>query len=432
MLLRLRIKNFLSFYEETEFNMFPNPKRTSFPNHIYTDVEVPLLKHAAIYGANGSGKSNFIKAIQFLEGFVLKEDFLENIDIDDYRFQLVEQAESAIQFEIEFYQDNNYFIYSVEITSDEISEELVLSGLGRLDDKLLFSRKGSEIKSDYITNIESTKELLKMNPHSSVFPLNRRFPVLSSQEVKSAIDWFGKKLDIITINATLPSLIDLMSTKPELLKFTNEVFRNIGVGINSIEIKETPFDEWLATYKNAESVKKFMEGKQLDSNRTISRMENNRTIFNVSLKEGKQVVEEFIFDQIGQLGYHKGMKMSAQSDGTVRLLTLIPAIYGAILSDKVVVVDEIDNSIHPKLMNSLLRYFSEKETKGQLIFTTHDTHLLNQQELLRPDEMWLAEKENGNTKMYSINDFKIHHTINIENGYMDGRFGAIPSINEFE
>ena len=94
MLLRLKIKNFLSFFEETTFDMFPNPKRTSFPNHIYGDLAVPLLKQAAIYGANGSGKSNFIKAISFLNSFVTNEDFLKNVDLEDYIFQLT----STIQF----------------------------------------------------------------------------------------------------------------------------------------------------------------------------------------------------------------------------------------------------------------------------------------------------------------------------------------------
>ncbi len=82
-------------------------------------------------------------------------------------------------------------------------------------------------------------------------------------------------------------------------------------------------------------------------------------------------------------------------------------------------------------MYSLLKFYGSKKSKGQLIFTTHTTQLLNQQELLRPDEIWLTEKENGNSKMYSINDFKIHNTINLENGYLDGRYGAVPQIGDF-
>ena len=80
MLLRFEITNFLSFYKTTSFDMFPNNKRTTFAEHVYSDADVPLLKLAAIYGANGAGKSNFIKAFDFLRDFVTQNDFLDNVD----------------------------------------------------------------------------------------------------------------------------------------------------------------------------------------------------------------------------------------------------------------------------------------------------------------------------------------------------------------
>jgi AAA15 family ATPase/GTPase len=126
------------------------------------------------------------------------------------------------------------------------------------------------------------------------------------------------------------------------------------------------------------------------------------------------------------------MKISAKSDGTVRLLTLIPALYDDIYQNKIIFVDEIDNSIHPNLMFELLKFYANTKSNGQLIFTTHTTKLLNQQELVRPDEIWLTEKSEGNTRMYSLNDFKLHNTLNIENGYLDGRYGGIPVIEEID
>jgi len=185
------------------------------------------------------------------------------------------------------------------------------------------------------------------------------------------------------------------------------------------------------TDHNTKDIQQIMEQDPLKPNTGISRMENNRNIFSVSLKKGIKTVQEFLFEQLGQAGYSKEMKITSQSDGTVRLLTLIPAIYEAVNRQKVVIVDEIDNSIHPNLMFSLLQYYGKIPSKGQLIFTTHSTHLINQQELLRPDEIWLIEKGNGNSKMYSINDFKIHNTINLENGYLDGRYGAVPQLGDF-
>lgn len=431
MLLQLKIKNFLSFFEETTFDMFPNPKRTSFPNHIYSDMTVPLLKQAAIYGANGSGKSNFIKAISFLKSFVTNEDFLKNVDLEDYIFQLTSAKQSKISFEIEFFIKEKYFVYELEIEKRTIRETLSHSGLGKTPDKILFKRNGAEITSAYMGNESSAKQLLSMNPLSSLFPLNQKFPVLTQEDVKLAFDWFAGKLEIVTINSTIPAMIELMSNQTALLRLTNEIFENIGVGIDAVKIAETPFDQWVTNHKNANELHQMMETDPLKPNTGITRIENNRNVFSVSLKKGIKTVQEFLFEQLGQSGFKKEMKISAQSDGTVRLLVLIPAIYEALNKQKVVFVDEIDNSIHPNLMFSLLQFYGAKASKGQLVYTTHTTRLINQQELLRPDEIWLTEKENGNSKMYSINNFKIHNTINLENGYLDGRYGAVPQIGEF-
>jgi len=128
--------------------MFPNPKRASFPNHIYGEMTVPLLKQAAIYGANGSGKSNLIKAVSFIKSFVTHENFLKSIDLNEYIFQLASVKQAKINFEIEFFIKENYFVYKLEIEKKNIQESLYKSGLGKTTDKLLFNRNGVEITSN--------------------------------------------------------------------------------------------------------------------------------------------------------------------------------------------------------------------------------------------------------------------------------------------
>ncbi|MDD3908110.1 MAG: AAA family ATPase, partial [Bacteroidales bacterium] len=327
--------------------------------------------------------------------------------------------------------NGHYLLYAVEIGLQSVSESLFLSGIGKSNDRTVFKRKDTEIKAKFIPNSDSAKKLLEMNNRSSLLPLNQKFPVLPDEEVREAFKWFMEKLVIITVNSTVPALIDIMSHNPELLSFTNELFEKTGVGIQSFKISDTPLDEWMSNHQNFKDIQQIIEQDPLKPDTSISRMENNRNIFAVSLKQGIKTVQEFIFDQMGQDGFHKGMKITAQSDGTVRLLTLIPAIYEAIRHEKVIFVDEIDNSIHPNLLISLLQYFGSTKSKGQLIYTTHTTKLINQQELLRPDEIWLIEKKQGNSKLYSINDFKIHNTINLENGYLDGRYGGIPQMGDF-
>ena len=428
MLLRFKIKNFLSFYEETVFDMFPNTKREKFTNHIYTNMEVPLLKQAAIYGANGSGKSNFIKAVSFLRDFVTRDNFLKKINVNDYMFQLTKEKSPVISLETEFFHNTKYYIYSVDIGKKNISEKLMISGLGKSEDKLLFERKGNNIESPYLQNEDSTKQLLSMNPLSSLLPLNLRFPVLSNNDVKEAYVWFSKYLEIISINSLIHDLIVMLSRKTEMLSFANKVFDHIGIGIRGMEISSMPFEQWTVESNNVNELEQIINMNRERSNGNVSQLKNNRNVLNVTIKNGIKTVQEILFDQLGQSGYSKKMKISAQSDGTVRLLTLIPALYYAMYERKVVVIDEIDNSIHPNLIFELIRFYADSESNGQLIFTTHTTKLLNQQELLRHDEVWLTEKSEGNTKMFSLNDFKLHNTLNIENGYLDGRYGAVPVI----
>lgn len=151
--------------------------------------------------------------------------------------------------------------------------------------------------------------------------------------------------------------------------------------------------------------------------------------FTLSEENGVKTVSELIFHQFGRNGYIGEMGSETQSSGTLRLLTLVPAIYSAIKEGKTVVIDEIDNGIHPNLIKGLIKYFGKVDSNGQLIFTTHQTKLLNQQELLRPDEVWIMDKKDGVTRMYSLNDFKIHKTLSLENGYLDGRFGGTPDVD---
>lgn len=430
MLLRFKIKNFLSFYKETVFDMFPNIKREKFSHHIYSDMEVPLLKQAAIYGANGSGKSNFIKAVAFLREFILNENFIKNIDLDDYFFQLVKEPSGTISFEIEFFYNKNYYLYNVEISKKEIFEKLSISGLNKKNDNLIFERKGNSINSPYLQNKTAVNHLLSLNSLSSLLPLNRKFPVFSNGDVKNVYEWFSKKMEVILINSTIPVLIHLMSQKPEVLDFANKVFNSIGIGINSIEINNTPFEQWTVSSKNAEELQKILENNPESKDGNLSKLQNNRNVLNIAIQKGIKTVQELLFDQIGEAEYHKKMKISAQSDGTVRILILLPAFYGAMYEGKTIFIDEIDNSIHPNLIVELIRLYGNQKTDGQLIFTTHTTKLLNQQELVRPDEIWFTEKQEGSTRMYSLNDYKIHNTLNIENGYLDGRYGGIPEIGE--
>lgn len=430
MLLRLIMKNFLSFYNETVFDMFPNPKREHFTSHIYTDGVTPLLKEAAVYGSNASGKTNLIKAFQFLKFFVTDKDFHQRVEFEDYRYSLSPDDKRPFELTVEF-QSGRIYIYKVAINGD-IEETLWLSGLGKEENRLLFHRSGAAIEGPLVINTDSSKALLEKSRHSSVLSLNKDFPVLGGEEVTEAFHWFSDVLTVATLNYQISTLIAMMSENKPLLDFTNNLLVWLRVN-EGLEVREFEFNKWLETKNGRNFARVTHDGVIIpDGYKLLTGQKDRRNEFNIVKKEGKQVVQEFLFREKG-IGGHQGyMDIDSQSDGTVRLLTLIPLIYEAIRNGRVVLIDEIDNSFHSELIFELVRFYAESSSSGQLIFTTHETRLMNQQLLMRVDEMWKVEKHYGSSVLSSFNDYKIHGTINVEHGYREGRFGGIPDIGQFE
>jgi AAA15 family ATPase/GTPase len=446
MLYRFIISNYKSFAENMQFDMFPNMKRENFSNHIYSNGPLPVLKGCAIYGANGAGKSNFIKAISFLKKFVTIINFDENKNWikswylnNRYKLPVIDET-LPISFIIEFGIKDKVYLYEVKIDAQGINtEKLYLSSIGKGDNIPIFERKGINVEfkttliKDDVTKIFERQ--FNDNPSVSVLALNGSLHLSEDKNMMNAFEWFRNGLDVIEVSRQIPWLIDYLKKQPKMMEFVNSIFKEINLGINNLQIKDDNFDNWL---ENAEKKDRdimnqiFRNDDPKEFRKSISKMDHDVPLLTITGDEGKRMVSEFIFNQIGKENYTGDMDVTTQSNGTLRLLTLIPALYNAILKDKTIIVDEIDNGIHPMLMKKLVKYFGDSQSKGQLIYTTHETCLLNQSELLRPDEVWFAEKAEGSTKMYSLNDFKIHKTLSIENGYLEGRFGAIPFIGTLE
>ena len=171
---------------------------------------------------------------------------------------------------------------------------------------------------------------------------------------------------------------------------------------------------------------------QKEPNNYISKIINNeRVVF--YFENDKIIAAKLVFEHKNNSGNSISFAYAEESDGTKRLLDYLPAFLSVILLKGVYVIDEIERSIHPLLIKELLTKFSlDEKTKGQLIFTTHESNLLDQ-DILRQDEIWFAEKnKTGSTELYPLSDFKEHHTIDIRKGYLNGRYGAIPFLGNLK
>ena len=159
-----------------------------------------------------------------------------------------------------------------------------------------------------------------------------------------------------------------------------------------------------------------------------------KTIFN---DISNIVVEDGIIYLKTLVGLHKNadgseveISIDMESDGTRRLIEYMPLLLSVAKDDNVFIIDEIERSIHPIMIKTLMKKISEnKEAKGQIIFTTHESCLLDQS-IFRPDEIWFVQKDiDQSTRIYPLSDFNIHKTANIENGYLNGRYGGIPFLS---
>lgn len=433
MILRVILKNFLSFNEEAQFDMFPNMKRTSLSKHINVfEDKVAVLKMAAIYGSNGAGKSNLLKGLNFLKELATDKTFLDKESVGKYFFGLKKDAGiQPLELTVEFITKAGVpYVYSVEITRGGIKfETLQVSGLGKSDNINVFTRDGKNVKYAKTPSEEISKMVtvwLEKNPFASLLTINNDVPILTDENINNGQKWFEDEFEIIGLHSFTPALIDIFKNKLRVRKFASQLFKAIDLGIDDVKVETENVEDYINTHNASmlpiDKVKKMRSGR-------MSQIVNFRNTSIISIEKGVQKISQMMFEQFGKDGFSKEMDIQAQSDGTVRLLSLVPAFYDAMKVGKTVVIDELDHSIHPHLVRELVRYFSSQKTKGQLIFTTHQTCLLNQN-FIRTDEVWFVEKKDGGTHMYSLNDFKIHNTINIENGYLEGRYGAIPFIGD--
>lgn len=434
MLLRVIFRNFLSFDEEVMFDMFPNMKRTLLPSHVYTaDREIPVLKQAAIFGQNGSGKSNMVKGLEFIRTFVLNRDFLKNIDLNQFFFNLKPREEDEpLYLAVEFEMEGLYFFYEIEILKSGVKRESLhethpLQGA----QSLIFERQESHVTfADEVAVDEAiskaTEEMLAKNPLSSFVALNNEFPLIRDARVGLVTKWMGEKLDIIGVHSVIPALIELLRKDRDIMQFAQETVSQLQLGVDGLSLSGEEYESWA---KHNDIIARQLPGNMEDIS-MLSLNKNNTPILSIAIENGVRKVYQLMFDNQGKGGFVGHLGAESQSDGTLRALMLLPALYFASRLGKTVVVDEINCCLSPSMVKGLVGYFARmSDTNGQFIFTTHDVQLLDEKSILRSDEVWFVDKKEGASIMYSHNDFKEHHSISMYKGYNEGRFGAIRFIN---
>ncbi|MGD6731604.1 MAG: AAA family ATPase [Pleomorphochaeta sp.] len=447
MLIRFNVENFLSFNDNQEFSMIPGKTRTN-SDRLYYDGSLKLLKFAALYGANASGKSNLIKAIDFAKTTILNEIPSQSL----ISFSKVKKdninRNGSFDFEIEL--NGKYYSYGFEIllSKQSIKREWLYELTPGNDEKEIFFRdfeKGlSSIDKYFKSNKKLTDKLkvfLEMLQSSDsvlfLHEINSNKELLYKEFAQASIlkeiyMWFATKLDINYANKPIDnSSIDIFdqNTVCKIQAYLKE----FGTGINKVITEEISREEVKRKIPNY-----IIEDIIKNLNSEVDKKTKHARILLNAKGEGFFLFEkgqkDIIKIKVFKFSHNDDditFFLSEESDGTQRLLELL-----FILLDerpgKVFFIDEIDRSLHPLLTEKFVETFLQiaKERNVQLLVSTHESQLMDLK-LLRKDEIWLFNKNNqGETKVYSMDEFNERFDKKIVKAYLEGRYRGIPEFHE--
>jgi AAA15 family ATPase/GTPase len=379
-----------------------------------------LLPALALYGANASGKSNVIGALRFMRDAVIDSQRRWEPDggTPQDAFALAEKSNESSLYEIDFLRSGIRYRYGFALNAEIIEEEW-LYAFPKGTSQTLFERNGDKFDfgSDFIGENDSIAALTRSNSlflsaaaqnnHKLLMPLyawfrDIRFEMARGmpQNVRTSRVAFGRVSPARRLSSFLDPDIetDVQQVRREAIL---RLLRSADIGIIDIKVSE-------------EDVV-FESGRQQSLKRT----------------------ELYFMHRSESPSQEAWLPLSAQSAGTVRLLEMAVPLLRVIEEGGLLCVDELESSLHPKLALEILRLFQDPRHNpcgAQLIFSTHDTNLLGNvlgDAPLRRDQVWFTEKDQfGATHLYPLTDFYPKNEENLERGYLQGRYGAIPFLGD--
>ncbi|MBU4373003.1 MAG: ATP-binding protein [Euryarchaeota archaeon] len=418
MLIEFSLENFRSIKDEVTLSLVASPDKSLDNNLITTEVlkKDNLLRSAVLYGANASGKSNVVLAFNSLKKLVMmSHTFQKGTEISYSPFKLDKKYLSMpTKFNVIFIKNNIKYVYGVSFTNEKIIDEYLYY---YPEDRkaIIFERKDT---NDYKFTIDKREQkFLSKKTLENVLYLSSSTQ-LNYKRTSEAFDWFKDTLAVIgatdhpqLIDFTARSLNKDKKLKELILKALLEAdlgINDVSASFEKISIEELPHDM-------PHELKKLMNLGKGD----IEKLDI-KTIHKVLDEKGNEFKVEFNFDE--------------ESEGTKRLFALIGPWIDSLNNGRVLIIDELDTKLHHFLNIFLIKLFqdpTQNKSNAQLIFTTHNTNLLDL-DLFRRDQIWFTEKNprDGSTDLYSLIEFSPRKDKNIRKGYLVGRYGAIPFISE--
>ena len=438
MLIRFSVENFLSFREETEFSMIPGRAR-KHPNHLIKDEAwngINLLKGAVIYGANASGKSNFVKALEFCRELIVEGTHARRqISVPVFRFDEACKERPAT-FKIEIKVRDDYYAYGFEVLPDRIVSEW-LYAITKTTNKVIFERTTVEGQTQVEFGSIDFEDREEEKFLQFVGRGTRPNKLFLSESIERGVkrfervfNWFDRTLVIVFPESQFVDLETSIRDNELFRSSIEHLLKSFNTGIARLGLQQIQYDADLELPKDFRS---SIEADLDTGQQVIVRGPDRRRFMFEKAEDGTYVASELVAEHdVKGKSNREPLEFAYESDGTQRLLDLIPGFLSLINDQRVLVIDELDRSLHPALSYALIELFLDgtADQASQLVATTHETGLLDL-DLLRRDEIWFVEKNGeGATSMYSLEEFTPRYDRDIRKGYLLGRFGAIPVVHD--
>ena len=395
MLIEFRVKNFRSLRDEQVLSLVASKDKTLLnTNTLATGINAAptVLRSAAVYGANASGKSNLIKAMQFMRGVVLTSAAVmqpgQEFNIQPFRLNS-QSVSQPTEFEITFLLEGVRYQYGFALNSKQIvSEHLLVYKAFKPQswfERHLDEESGKDVY-EFGSGLKGQKNVWEGATRSNSLFLSMAVQ-LNSEQLRPVFDWFNNQLVIVNELTPLAPEFSVKSLqKPESRKRICDFLTAADISIADIDVP-------------------------------VEDVQENRLRFHHVTEHGKAVFE-----------------LADESSGTRNLLYLAGPVLDILKKGLMLVVDELDTSLHPMLVRRLVQLFHQPESNtggAQLVFTTHDASLLDAPDLLRRDQIWFTEKDRDQaTSLISLSEFKPRKNEALERGYLQGRYGGVPFLSE--
>jgi AAA15 family ATPase/GTPase len=416
MLLDFRVKNFRSLRDEQTLSLVAAKDRSlqelnTMPSGI--KAAPTLLRSVAIYGPNAGGKSNLIKALQYMRAVVAESASVmqpgQTFNVQPFRLDALSVAQPT-EFDISFVLDGVRHQYGFELTAQRVTREYLLV-YKAFKPQQWFERhydaaSGRDVY-DFGVGLKGPKSVWEGATRPNALFLSMAVQ-LNSEQLQPVFAWFLNQLAIFNEITPLGQHFSVdMLRKPEGKRAICDFLTSADISISDIEV-----------------VTRKVSGQAVHFDMAAGKTE---------VRNEEQEVNELLFHHVTEQG-KAVFSLGDESMGTRNLLFLTGPVLDILNKGMVLVVDELDSSLHPLLVRRLVELFQNpvvNQKGAQLIFTTHDTSLLDP-DLFRRDQIWFVEKDRDQaSKLYPLSDFSPRKNEALERGYLMGRYGALPFLGDW-